>query len=282
MRELAGKFVKNEYYEKGNTPEKSVDVEIAIKLKTENKAFKVEKYKHSYPNCWRTDKPILYYPIDSWFIKASSFRDKMVSLNKKINWKPKSTGEGRFEKWLENVNDWNLSRSRFWGIPLPIWRTEDGKEEICIGSIEELINEIEKSVDKGFMNENIFSEFKLNDLSDENYSKIDLHKNVVDSIILVSNSGKKMKREEDLIDVWFDSGSMPYAQWHYPFENKENIDSNKFYPADFIAEGVDQTRGWFIHYTQSVQWFLILCHIKMLFQMDWYWTKMVKDVKKVR
>ena len=245
MRELAGKFVKNEYYEKDNVPEKSVDVEIAIKLKIENKAFKVEKYKHSYPNCWRTDKPILYYPIDSWFIKASSFRDKMVSLNKKINWKPKSTGEGRFEKWLENVNDWNLSRSRFWGIPLPIWRTEDGKEEICIGSVEELINEIEKSVDKGFMKENIFYEFKLNDLSDENYSKIDLHKNVVDSIILVSNSGKKMKREEDLIDVWFDSGSMPYAQWHYPFENKENIDSNKFYPADFIAEGVDQTRGWF-------------------------------------
>ena len=245
MRELAGKFVKNEYYKKDNVPEKSVDVEIAIKLKTENKAFKVEKYKHSYPNCWRTDKPILYYPIDSWFIKASSFRDKMVSLNKKINWKPKSTGEGRFEKWLENVNDWNLSRSRFWGIPLPIWRTEDGKEEICIGSIEELINEIVKSVEKGFMRKNIFSEFKLNDLSDENYSKIDLHKNVVDSIILVSNSGKKMKREEDLIDVWFDSGSMPYAQWHYPFENKENIDSNKFYPADFIAEGVDQTRGWF-------------------------------------
>ena len=245
MRELAGKFVKIEYYEKDNVPEKSVDVEIAIKLKTENRAFKVEKYKHSYPNCWRTDKPILYYPIDSWFIKASSFRDKMVSLNNKINWKPKSTGEGRFEKWLENVNDWNLSRSRFWGIPLPIWRTEDGKEEICIGSVEELIKEIEKSVEKGFMRENIFSEFKLNNMSDENYSKIDLHKNVVDSIILVSNSGKKMKREEDLIDVWFDSGSMPYAQWHYPFENKENIDSNKFFPADFIAEGVDQTRGWF-------------------------------------
>ena len=245
MRELAGKFVKNEYYEKDNVPEKSVDVEIAIKLKTENRAFKVEKYKHSYPNCWRTDKPILYYPIDSWFIKASSFRDKMVSLNNKINWKPKSTGEGRFEKWLENVNDWNLSRSRFWGIPLPIWRTEDGKEEICIGSVEELIKESEKSVEKGFMRENIFSEFKLNNMSDENYSKIDLHKNVVDSIILVSNSGKKMKREEDLIDVWFDSGSMPYAQWHYPFENKENIDSNKFFPADFIAEGVDQTRGWF-------------------------------------
>ena len=245
MDELAGKFVKNEYYEKSDAPEKSVDVEIAIKLKTENKAFKVEKYKHSYPNCWRTDKPILYYPIDSWFIKASSFRDKMVSLNKKINWKPKSTGEGRFEKWLENVNDWNLSRSRFWGIPLPIWRTEDGKEEVCIGSVNELITEINKSVAKGFMKKNIFSEFEINDLSDQNYSKIDLHKNVVDNIILVSPSGKKMTREEDLIDVWFDSGSMPYAQWHYPFENKEYIDTNNFYPADFIAEGVDQTRGWF-------------------------------------
>ncbi len=245
MGELAGKFVKNEYYEKSDAPEKSVDVEIAIKLKTENKAFKVEKYKHSYPNCWRTDKPILYYPIDSWFIKASSFRDKMVSLNKKINWKPKSTGEGRFEKWLENVNDWNLSRSRFWGIPLPIWRTEDGKEEVCIGSVNELITEINKSVAKGFMKKNIFSEFEINDLSNQNYSKIDLHKNVVDNIILVSPSGKKMTREEDLIDVWFDSGSMPYAQWHYPFENKEYIDTNNFYPADFIAEGVDQTRGWF-------------------------------------
>ena len=191
MGKFAGKFVKNEYYEKSDAPEKSVDVEIAIKLKKENKAFKVEKYKHSYPNCWRTDKPILYYPIDSWFIKASSFRDKMVSLNKKINWKPKSTGEGRFEKWLENVNDWNLSRSRFWGIPLPIWRTEDGKEEVCIGSVNELITEINKSVAKGFMKKNIFSEFEINDLSDQNYSKIDLHKNVVDNIILVSPSGKK-------------------------------------------------------------------------------------------
>ena len=245
MGELAGKFVKNEYYPQKNIPEKSVDVEIAIKLKIGNKAFKVEKYKHSYPNCWRTDKPILYYPIDSWFIKASSFRNKMVSLNKSINWKPKSTGEGRFEKWLENVNDWNLSRSRFWGVPLPIWRTEDGKEEICIGSIEELIGEINKSVDCGFMHKNIFSKFKINDLSDENYSNIDLHKNVVDNIILVSDSGKKMNRETDLIDVWFDSGSMPYAQWHYPFENKEYIEKNSFYPADFIAEGVDQTRGWF-------------------------------------
>ena len=245
MGELAGKFVKNEYYKLENAPEKSVDVEIAIKLKTENKAFRVEKYKHTYPNCWRTDKPILYYPIDSWFIKASNYRNKMVSLNKEINWKPKSTGEGRFEKWLENVNDWNLSRSRFWGIPLPIWRTEDGKEELCIGSIEELINEIEKSVSSGFMKKNPFSDFQPNNFSDENYSKIDLHKNIVDNIILSSNTGKKMYRESDLIDVWFDSGSMPYAQWHYPFENKDYIDQKRFYPADFIAEGVDQTRGWF-------------------------------------
>ena len=245
MGEFAGKFVKNEYYNNENIRAKSVDVEIAIKLKIENKAFKVEKYKHSYPNCWRTDKPILYYPIDSWFIKASEYRDSMVSLNKKINWKPKSTGEGRFEKWLENVNDWNLSRSRFWGIPLPIWRTEDGREEICIGSLEELINEMNKSVGCGFMSCNLFSDFEINNFSDENYSKIDLHKNIVDKIILVSESGKKMYRESDLIDVWFDSGSMPYAQWHYPFENKEYIEKNKFYPADFIAEGVDQTRGWF-------------------------------------
>ena len=245
MGEFAGKFVKNEYYKLENIPEKSVDVEIAIKLKTENKAFRVEKYKHSYPNCWRTDKPILYYPIDSWFIKASEYRDKMVKLNKEINWKPKSTGEGRFEKWLENVNDWNLSRSRFWGIPLPIWRSEDGKEEICIGSIEELIDEINRSISLGFMKKNPFSDFEQNNFSDENYSKIDLHKNIVDSIVLVSDSGKKMFRESDLIDVWFDSGSMPYAQWHYPFENKEFIEQKRFYPADFIAEGVDQTRGWF-------------------------------------
>ena len=245
MGELAGKFVKNEYYNLENTPEKSVDVEIAIKLKKENKAFRVEKYKHSYPNCWRTDKPILYYPIDSWFIKASNFRDKMVSLNKEINWKPKSTGEGRFEKWLENVNDWNLSRSRFWGIPLPIWRTEDGKEELCIGSIEELTDEIDKSVNSGFMKKNPFSDFQPNNFSEKNYLKVDLHKNIVDNIILSSNTGKKMYRESDLIDVWFDSGSMPYAQWHYPFENKEYIDKKRFFPADFIAEGVDQTRGWF-------------------------------------
>ena len=245
MDEFSGKFVKNEYYDSKNIPEKSVDVEIAIKLKIENKAFRVEKYKHSYPNCWRTDKPILYYPIDSWFISASKYRNKMVLLNKKINWKPKSTGEGRFEKWLENVNDWNLSRSRFWGIPLPIWRTEDGSEEVCIGSVKELYEEINKSIGAGFMEEHPFKDFQPNNFSDENYSKIDLHKNIVDKIILASNSGKKMFREADLIDVWFDSGSMPYAQWHYPFENKEFIDKKSFYPADFIAEGVDQTRGWF-------------------------------------
>ena len=245
MNELSGKYVKNEYYTPDKIPEKSVDIEIAIALKEANRAFKVEKYKHSYPNCWRTDKPILYYPIDSWFIKTSSISDLMVELNTKINWKPKSTGEGRFAKWLENVNDWNLSRSRFWGIPLPIWRTENGSEEICIGSLKELKKEIAKSVEKGIMNTDIFEDFEVGNYSEENYEKIDLHKNIVDKIVLVSNKGEKMYRENDLIDVWFDSGSMPYAQWHYPFENNELIDQNKFYPADFIAEGVDQTRGWF-------------------------------------
>ena len=245
MKEFAGKFVKNEYYSENNIPDKSIDVELAIKLKIENKAFKVEKYKHSYPNCWRTDKPILYYPLDSWFIKVSEFKDTMYDLNKKINWKPKSTGEGRFGNWLENANDWNLSRSRFWGIPLPIWRTEDGKEVICVGSIEELKDEMHKSIDAGFMQEDIYKEFIVNDFSNKNYDKVDLHKNIVDEIVLCSESGKKMFRESDLIDVWFDSGSMPYAQWHYPFENKTFIDENKAFPADFIAEGVDQTRGWF-------------------------------------
>ncbi len=244
MKELAGKYVKNEYYDDADVPEKSVDVELAIKLKTENKAFKVEKYVHSYPNCWRTDKPILYYPMDSWFIKVASFRDRMHELNKEINWKPKATGEGRFGNWLANANDWNLSRSRYWGIPLPIWRTEDGKEELIIGSVEELMTEMDKSVAAGFMSKNIFEGFKAGDFSDENYNQIDLHKNIVDQIILVSPSGKPMKRESDLIDVWFDSGSMPYAQWHYPFENKEKVDTT-WRKADFIAEGVDQTRGWF-------------------------------------
>ncbi|MBO6880885.1 isoleucine--tRNA ligase [Winogradskyella sp.] len=245
MGEFAGKYVKNEYYNDGEAPEKSVDVELAIKLKIENKAFKVEKYKHSYPNCWRTDKPILYYPLDSWFIKVTDVKEKMVSLNDTINWKPKSTGTGRFGNWLVNANDWNLSRSRFWGIPLPIWRTEDGKEQLCVGSVEELKAEIAKAVEAGVMSEDIFADFEVDNMSEENYETVDLHKNVVDQIVLVSDSGQPMKRESDLIDVWFDSGSMPYAQWHYPFENKDFIDKKEAFPADFIAEGVDQTRGWF-------------------------------------
>ncbi|KIA84435.1 isoleucyl-tRNA synthase [Kaistella solincola] len=242
---FAGKFIKNEYYDSGSAPEKSWDVELAILLKTENKAFKVEKYVHSYPHCWRTDKPVLYYPLDSWFVKMTAVKNRLVELNETINWKPKSTGEGRFANWLENVNDWNLSRSRYWGIPLPIWRTDDLKEEIIIGSVEELMAEIEKAKKAGFMAENPFKDFEVGNMSEENYAQIDLHKNIVDQIILVSPSGKPMKRESDLIDVWFDSGSMPYAQLHYPFENKELIDARKAFPADFIAEGVDQTRGWF-------------------------------------
>ncbi|WP_298893155.1 isoleucine--tRNA ligase [uncultured Psychroserpens sp.] len=245
LNEFAGKYVKNEYYAEGEAPERSVDVELAIKLKEENKAFKVEKYKHSYPNCWRTDKPILYYPLDSWFIKVTDVKDRMHALNTTINWKPESTGTGRFGNWLANANDWNLSRSRYWGIPLPIWRTEDGKEEICIGSVEELKTEMTKAVKAGVLAKDIFEGFEVGNFSDENYAKIDLHKNIVDDIVLVSESGQPMKRESDLIDVWFDSGSMPYAQWHYPFENKELIDDKKSFPADFIAEGVDQTRGWF-------------------------------------
>jgi len=242
---FAGKYVKNEYYDAGTAPEKSVDVEIAILLKEENKAFKVEKYVHSYPHSWRTDEPLLYYPLDSWFIKVTDIKDKMFDLNETINWKPKATGEGRFGNWLKNANDWNLSRSRYWGIPLPIWRTEDKKEEVLIGSVEELYNAIEKSISAGFQKENPFKGFEIGNMSEENYDLIDLHKNVVDQITLVSPSGKPMTRETDLIDVWFDSGSMPYAQWHYPFENKETIDANEDFPADFIAEGVDQTRGWF-------------------------------------
>ena len=245
MGEYAGKYVKNEYYNEGEAPERSVDVELAIKLKEENKAFKVEKYKHSYPNCWRTDKPILYYPLDSWFIKVTEVKERMVELNNTINWKPKATGTGRFGNWLANANDWNLSRSRYWGIPLPIWRTEDGKEEICIGSVEELKAEMQRAVEAGVLDKDIFADFEVGNMSDENYDKVDLHKNIVDQITLISPSGKPMKREADLIDVWFDSGSMPYAQWHYPFENKEKIDNHTAFPADFIAEGVDQTRGWF-------------------------------------
>ena len=249
MGDFAGKYVKNEYYDAGTAPEKSVDVEIAIRLKEENKAFKVEKYVHSYPHSWRTDEPLLYYPLDSWFVKMTAVKDRLVDLNKEINWKPKATGEGRFGNWLENVNDWNLSRSRYWGIPLPIWRTDpstgSAQEEIIIGSVEELYNEIEKSIAAGLMTENPFKGFEIGNMSEENYSLVDLHKNIVDKIVLVSASGKAMNRESDLIDVWFDSGSMPYAQLHYPFENKELIDNNKAFPADFIAEGVDQTRGWF-------------------------------------
>ena len=245
MDEFAGLYVKNEYYKDGDAPDKSVDVLIAIKLKEENKAFKVEKYVHSYPHCWRTDKPILYYPLDSWFIKISEVKSRMAEINKTINWKPKATGEGRFGNWLEGANDWNLSRSRFWGIPIPIWRTEDGTEQICIGSAEELKNECQKAVEAGLMDNNPLASFEVGNMDKSNYETFDFHKNYVDAIILVSPNGKPMKREADLIDVWFDSGSMPIAQRHYPFENQELVDNKGFGQADFIAEGVDQTRGWF-------------------------------------
>jgi isoleucyl-tRNA synthetase len=243
MGEFAGKYVKNEYYPEGQAPEKSVDVEISIKLKEMGRAFKVEKYEHNYPHCWRTDKPILYYPLDSWFVRVTAKKDRLIELNKTINWKPESTGTGRFGNWLENVQDWNLSRSRYWGIPLPLWRTEDGDEELCIGSLEQLKQEIAKSVAAGVMNADPYASFDPADMSDANYDRIDLHRPFVDDIVLVSPSGKPMRRETDLIDVWFDSGSMPYAQLHYPFENEAEL-KDKF-PAAFIAEGVDQTRGWF-------------------------------------
>ena len=242
---FAGKYIKNEYYDAGQAPEKSWDVSLAILLKEENKAFKVEKYVHSYPHCWRTDKPVLYYPLDSWFVRVTDFKERMFDLNETINWKPKATGEGRFGNWLKNANDWNLSRSRYWGIPLPIWRTADKQEEICIGSVEELKAEIQKAIAAGVMTADPYKDFVVGDNSESNYDKVDLHKNIVDNIVLVSPSGKPMHRETDLIDVWFDSGSMPYAQWHYPFENKDYIENHTAYPADFIAEGVDQTRGWF-------------------------------------
>ena len=244
VTDFAGAYVKNEYYPEGEAPEKSVDVEIAIKLKIDNKAFKVEKYVHSYPNCWRTDKPILYYPLDSWFIKVTDFRDRMHALNKEINWKPKATGEGRFGNWLASANDWNLSRSRFWGIPLPIWRTEDGRKTRCIGSLRELKQAMAESVKAGHMDRDLFADFDPDDQSQENYAQVDLHKSHVDQIVLTATNGAPMYRESDLIDVWFDSGSMPYAQWHYPFENKEKVEKT-WRKADFIAEGVDQTRGWF-------------------------------------
>jgi len=239
-----GQYVKDEYYmPNDNKPKLPVDVQIIIKLKEEGKLFKSEKYEHSYPHCWRTDKPILYYPLDSWFVKTTSHKERMLELNNTINWKPTSTGEGRFGNWLKNLVDWNLSRSRFWGIPLPIWRTEDGNEEICIGSIEELKIEIDRSVSAGYMKDNPLGAFISGDFSEKNYSVFDLHRPYVDDIKLVSSSGVIMTRELDLIDVWFDSGSMPYAQLHYPFENKDLFQEN--FPADFIAEGVDQTRGWF-------------------------------------
>ena len=244
VTDFAGMYVKDEFYtDEDEKPKLPADVQIVIKLKEDNLCFKAEKYEHSYPHCWRTDKPILYYPMDSWFVKTTDYKDRMLELNKTINWKPKSTGEGRFGKWLENLVDWNLSRSRFWGIPIPIWRTEDGESEICIGSVEELKSEIEKSIAAGVMTTNPLADFVIGDMSEENYNSFDLHRPYVDDIILVSEDGKPMKRELDLIDVWFDSGSMPYAQLHYPFENKEIFEQN--YPADFIAEGVDQTRGWF-------------------------------------
>ena len=241
--EFAGRFVKNAYDESLTEEDTTVDVDICVMLKKENKAFKVEKHVHTYPHCWRTDKPILYYPLDSWFIRTTAVKEKMIALNNTINWKPASTGTGRFGNWLENLVDWNLSRSRFWGTPLPIWRTEDGSETKCIGSTEELMNEIASAVAAGFMEKNIFDGFTVGDNSKVNYDKIDLHRPFVDDIFLVSASGKKMFREPDLIDVWFDSGAMPYAQRHYPFQNKEKFD--EVFPADFIAEGVDQTRGWF-------------------------------------
>ncbi|RHU29032.1 isoleucine--tRNA ligase [Parabacteroides sp. TM07-1AC] len=242
-----GKFVKNAYDPEKTDKDETLDIEICMMLKVQNRAFRIEKHVHNYPHCWRTDKPVLYYPLDSWFIRTTACRDRMIELNNTINWKPQSTGTGRFGKWLENLQDWNLSRSRYWGTPLPIWRTEDGTEEKCIGSVEELYNEIDKAVKAGFMESNPYKDrgFNPGEYNKDNYEKIDLHRPYVDEVILVSDSGKPMKRETDLIDVWFDSGAMPYAQIHYPFENKELLDSREVYPADFIAEGVDQTRGWF-------------------------------------
>jgi isoleucyl-tRNA synthetase len=244
MGEFAGRYVKSEY-DPNFDPAKddNVDIDIIVKLKKENRAFKAEKYEHSYPHCWRTDKPILYYPLDSWFIKTTAFKDRMIELNKTINWKPEATGTGRFGNWLENLVDWNLSRSRFWGTPLPVWTSEDSSEQICIGSARQLKEEIEKSIAAGLMQSNPMASFDPDNQSEDNYQTFDLHRPYVDDIILVSPTGNPMRREADLIDVWFDSGAMPYAQFHYPFERGSELD--EYFPADFIAEGVDQTRGWF-------------------------------------
>ncbi len=242
-----GQYVKNAYDPDAAPDAETLDVKICMELKATDKVFKIEKHTHNYPHCWRTDKPVLYYPLDSWFIKTTAVRERLMELNEGINWKPASTGSGRFGKWLENLQDWNLSRSRYWGTPLPIWRTEDGSEELCISSVEQLCAEMDRAVEAGLMKENLYRKagFVPGDYSKENYDRIDLHRPYVDDIILLSSTGKPMYREKDLIDVWFDSGSMPYAQIHYPFENKEAFDNREVYPADFIAEGVDQTRGWF-------------------------------------
>ncbi len=246
-KNFAGRFVKNEYEPEPDGKNETLDIDLSVMLKQQGLAFRIEKHIHNYPHCWRTDKPILYYPLDSWFVRTTACRERMIALNNTINWKPQSTGTGRFGKWLENLQDWNLSRSRYWGTPLPVWRTYDGGEEICVGSVEELYNEIEKSVAAGVMKSNPYKEigFVPGDYSEENYNKIDLHRPYVDDIVLVAGNGEPMKRETDLIDVWFDSGAMPYAQIHYPFESKEMLDNRVVFPADFIAEGVDQTRGWF-------------------------------------
>ncbi|MCK4991261.1 MAG: isoleucine--tRNA ligase, partial [Bacteroidales bacterium] len=241
--DFAGKYVKNEYDDTKSEEDPTIDVDIAVNLKQGNKAFRIEKHVHNYPHCWRTDKPVLYYPLDSWFVRTTAMKDRMIELNNTINWKPGSTGTGRFGKWLENLVDWNLSRARYWGTPLPIWTTEDKNEQVCIGSVAKLKAEIEKAVEAGFMTSNALADFVEGDLSEENYNIFDLHRPFVDELVLVSDSGEKMYREPVLIDVWFDSGSMPYAQYHYPFENKDDFD--QLFPADFIAEGVDQTRGWF-------------------------------------